>query len=397
MIEAVPFTNERYEPPADDVLGEVVSFNASVRTSADNSETAPKLHMVAASSFAGAEAPARSWLVRDLIPDRTVTMLSGDGGVGKSLLAIQLGVAVAAGRNGWIGVSPDPGPVLYVSAEDDLEEIHRRLEDVVTGHDVALGDLTDFHIVPLAGKDAVLAAAGKGGVIAPTPLWTAIVDATATIRPKLVILDNLADIFAGNENARPEARQFIGMLRGLAIEHGLAVLVIAHPSLSGLSSGTGTSGSTAWSNSVRSRLYLDRAKSENDAEADPNVRLLRTMKANYSAIGGEIRIRWEKGCFRPDGAASGFDRMAAESNADAIFLDLVAKFQAEGRNVSASPSPSFAPKVFSKHEAAKGLSAKVLDAAMNRAFSANKIKNEAFGPPSHRRTRVVLSTERGEK
>jgi hypothetical protein len=246
MMEAVPFTNERYVPPAGsaDAHGEVVSFNAGVRASADNSETVPELHIVVAASFAGADAPPRSWLVRDLITDRTVTMLSGDGGVGKSLLAIQLGVSVAAGRNGWIGVLPEAGPVLYVSAEDDLEEIHRRLEDVVTGHDLSLEELADFHIAPLAGKDAVLGVPGKGGVITATPLWTAIVDATATVRPKLVILDNLADIFAGNENARPEARQFIGMLRGLAIEHGLAVLVIAHPSLSGLSSGTGTSGGT---------------------------------------------------------------------------------------------------------------------------------------------------------
>jgi RecA-family ATPase len=396
--EPAPFTTERYAPPPirDDAYADVVSLRNG-RAAADVSETALKLQIVSASSFAGAETPDRSWLVRDLIPDRTVTMLSGDGGVGKSLLAMQLGVAVAAGRNGWIGVLPESGPVLYVSAEDDLEEIHRRLKDVVTGHAVNLQDLADFHIVPLAGKDAVLAAAGKGGVVAPTPLWGAIVDATAKVRPKIVILDNLADIFAGNENARPEARQFIGMLRGLAIEHNLAVLVIAHPSLSGLSSGTGTSGSTAWSNSVRSRLYLDRAKSEDGTEADPNVRLLRTMKANYSAIGGEIRIRWEKGCFRPDGAAFGFDRMAAEVSADSVFLDLITKFQIEGRDVSASPSPNFAPVIFSKHPACKGLSAKILRAAMDRLFAARRIRVDTFGPPSRQRTRLILATEKGEK
>jgi RecA-family ATPase len=399
MNEAAPFTTERYSPPvasADD-YSKTLSFDPNGHIHPDKADTAPKLHIVAAASFAGVDVPVRRWLVPDLIPSATVTMLSGDGGVGKSLLAIQLGVSVAAGRNGWIGVLPEAGPVLYVSAEDDLEEIHRRLEDVVTGHDVALTDLADFHIVPLAGKDAVLAAPGKGGVITPTLLWTAIVDVTAKFLPKLVILDNLADIFAGNENARPEARQFIGMLRGLAIEHSLAVLVIAHPSLSGLSSGTGTSGSTAWSNSVRSRLYLDRARSEEGTEPDPNVRVLRTMKANYSAIGGEIRIRWENGCFRPDGAASGFDRLAADVAADALFLDLVAKFQADGRDISASPSANFAPVIFSKHPASKGMSAKILRTAMDRLFAAGQIKVDTFGPPSRQRTRLILATEKGEK
>ena len=68
-------------------------------------------------------------------------------------------------------------------------------------------------------------------------------------------LDTLADVFAGNENARQEARQFIGLLRGLAIEHDLAVVPLAHPSLSGMTSGTGTSGSTALLDSVRARSF----------------------------------------------------------------------------------------------------------------------------------------------
>jgi hypothetical protein len=82
----------------------IVSLNRDGRDFTAKPETAPKLHIVSASSFVGVDVPVRSWLARDLIPDRTVTMLSGDGGVGKSLLAIQLGVAVAAARNGWIGV-----------------------------------------------------------------------------------------------------------------------------------------------------------------------------------------------------------------------------------------------------------------------------------------------------
>ncbi|MCK0195756.1 bifunctional DNA primase/polymerase [Ancylobacter sp. 6x-1] len=40
-----------------------------------------------ASDLAGHPVPERRWLVRDLIPARTVTLLGGDGGTGKSLLA----------------------------------------------------------------------------------------------------------------------------------------------------------------------------------------------------------------------------------------------------------------------------------------------------------------------
>ena len=44
--------------------------------------------------------PPREWLVDALVPMKTVTLFSGDGGTGKSLLALQLAVAVAAGGAG---------------------------------------------------------------------------------------------------------------------------------------------------------------------------------------------------------------------------------------------------------------------------------------------------------
>ena len=109
------------------------------------------------------------------------------------------------------------------------------------------------------------------------------------------MLDNLADIFAGNENVRPLARQFIGALRGLAIEFDCVVLLLSHPSLSGINSGSGTSGNTAWNNSVRSRLYLTR--DDEDKEVGPDRRILQTMKANYGPNGCRIELRWEVGRF----------------------------------------------------------------------------------------------------
>ena len=70
-----------------------------------------------ASDLEGRPIPPRAWLVPDLIPHRTVTLFSGDGGTGKSLLALQLAVAAATG-GWWIGREVTPGSVLYLSAED---------------------------------------------------------------------------------------------------------------------------------------------------------------------------------------------------------------------------------------------------------------------------------------
>ena len=65
--------------------------------------------VVSAASFAGKPVPERLWIVLDMIPSGTVTLFTGDGGVGKSRLVKQLGIAVAVGRE-WIGDGPNADP-----------------------------------------------------------------------------------------------------------------------------------------------------------------------------------------------------------------------------------------------------------------------------------------------
>ena len=179
-----------------------------------------------------------------MIPDRTVTIVAGDGGDGKTTLMLQLAAAMASGRP-WLGYSPEPAPVTFLSAEDDLDELHRRLAMIAVSLDVALSDLSDLHLIPLAGRNAVMGAPqGKTGIVNATAVFHGLGALAQRIKPRLVVLDALADVFGGEENARAQARQFIGLLRGLAIDHNLAVALIAHPSLTGISSGSGTSGST---------------------------------------------------------------------------------------------------------------------------------------------------------
>lgn len=347
------------------------------------------LATITAAALAERDVLERPWLVRDMIPGRNVTLLMGDGGTGKSLLAQQLAAAVAAAGD-WIGTVPEAGGVVYVSAEDDIDEVHRRLADITAASGIGLDRLADLHIVPLAGHDAVLALPDRrSDIISPTPLWHSLVATVQQHRPRLVVLDNLADVFAGNEISRPQARQFIGLLRGLAIANDLAVLLLGHPSLTGLSTGTGTSGSTAWSNSVRSRLYLERAKSDGE-EPDPNLRILKVMKANYAPTGMEVRLRWEAGALKLDGGGPGmFDRIAAEAKADRVFLKVLTRMAEEGRDVSPNRSASYAPTVFAKQPDGEGCNKAAFEKAMERLLAARKIKIQKHGPPSRTTYRLL--------
>lgn len=112
----------------------------------------------------------------------------------------------------------------------------------------------------LAGEDALIAQLGPDGSLAETDLFGELSYYCQNTKPVLVVLDTLADLFGGDENNRTQARRFIGICRHLAIETNCAVVLIAHPSLSGMASGRETSGSTAWDGSVRSRIYMETAR-----------------------------------------------------------------------------------------------------------------------------------------
>ena len=360
----------------------------------DRSETPaePAIQFWQASDLSGKPVPDRKWLAADLIPSGTVTMLSGDGGTGKSFLALQLAVAVASSGT-WLGRSVASGTSVMLSAEDDKDELHRRLAEVVKGGGLAFSALTKLLICIRAGKDALLATVpAPSATLKPSRIYEQISDCMAAHKPVLLVLDTLADLFPGNENDRAQARQFIGMLRQLAIEHRCAVLLLAHPSLAGINTGTGSSGSTGWNNSVRSRLYLERVV-QNGYEANPDARVLRTMKANYGRVGGEITLTWREGLFVGDAAETQLERAAKGGKAERVFLKLLRLHAEQGRRVNANPGPSFAPKVFEQHPEGEAITKTAFRNAMEVLLAKSRIGVGQTGPASRRISYLFEVTE----
>lgn len=358
----------------------------------------PRLHVVGppdwsarliqASAFAGREPTPRRFHVPELLPARTVTILAGDGGMGKSTLALQLCAATILGKS-WVGLTPAQGAALYLSAEDDGDELERRVHDAAHFYDCDKAELDGLFLLPLADEDALLAIDGDRGVLRPTPAWSTFIDLAEQIRPALIVLDSLADVFGGNEINRAHARQFIGMLRGLAMRVDAAVLLLAHPSLSGMNSGSGSSGSTHWNNAVRSRLYLEKPRAED--VPDPDLRVLSLKKANYARGLPDMTLRRRIGGYAPEGGNDqiSLDRMAMQGRAERLFLDLLDAYAAEGRHVSHNTGHTYAPAVFAKDQRAGGIGKQALLAAMNRLFEQKAIKADTVGPPSRRLQRLV--------
>lgn len=246
-----------------------------------------------ASSFAG-DPPEREWVADEWIVRGAVNSLYGDGGLGKTLLIQQLACSVSLGTP-WLGIPTHQGSVLAVLCEDDTDELHRRHNAIKAAAGHSLGNpYSDVWLWPRVGRDNVLIRWNRDGQPTLGAFYDRIVSEVRRLHPSLLILDTLADFYAGNEIDRPSVNYFVKtVLGGLILSereagHSLTVLLLGHPSVAGKSSGSGYSGSTAWNNAVRSRMYLTRPDGD---EAPADERILTRGKANYAKSGDETAVR----------------------------------------------------------------------------------------------------------
>lgn len=238
--------------------------------------------------------PARQWLIDGWLPRGYVTALYGDGGVGKSLLAQQLMTCLATGTS-WFDHKITQSRVYGLMCEDDENELWRRQVGINKALSLSMSDLGNICFTSRVGKNNFLMTFDGRDIGNPTPFFDELLQEIADFKADLVVLDTAADLFGGNEINRIHVRQFIQNACG-AIARSIngAVLLCAHPSDSGMQRKTGTGGSTAWSNTVRSRWYLSYPDEE---DANPNQRILSRKKSNYAAIGNKIDLIYQDGAF----------------------------------------------------------------------------------------------------
>jgi methylmalonyl-CoA mutase cobalamin-binding subunit len=324
-------------------------------------------------------APPREWHVEGWFPARTVHLMMGDGGTGKSLLALQMAAATATGTP-WIGLDVSrPGPVVYYGAEDDMDEMHRRLAGICEAMEIGAECFRGkLHMRSAVAEDSIFATVGPDGRVKPTKLLKRINREIAAVQPRLVILDTLANLHALDPNNQEQARAFVGFLVEVAQTHDCSVLLLAHPSRSGMASGGGDGFSVGWSNSVRSRSYL---RADKDA---PDVRVLENLKANYGPHAAAVQLMWNNGALVPVAA----DYATAET-AKRVFLEILDRFSAQGQIVNNSKTGTYAPKIFAEEPEAEGLPVKVLEVAMRSLLAAEIIQLETFRENGKNRKRLV--------
>lgn len=220
-----------------------------------------RLRVCNAEQLRDAELSSPRFLIDPLIPRDQVTLFGGHGGGGKTSVGYVLCAHVATGTD-WAGLRVLPGKVLVVSFEDPEELMLWRFKNIATEYGLNIDAIIrNVRMIDATGAQPIMQEVSERGIksVQPTQDGSDLVAMITGERFDLVQIDNTSDAFDGDENNRRQVRQFVRYLAAAIRVHHGALLLLAHIDKAAArygSAGNSYSGSTAWHNSVRSRLAL---------------------------------------------------------------------------------------------------------------------------------------------
>ena len=255
--------------------------------------------------------PERVWLVEGWLPAGELSMLAGAGSSGKSLLLLQLAVALACERavlgygrgvvcsGNWLPAGDgsrasaprlcdEPLTVVVAGWEDSRGEALRRRRRLTelggcawAGDDSIDGRL---HVLPMRGHGPAWAPAqGGSGHIATvgelTKTGRELRDYCQRVEARLLVLDPSSLALALEENNRALVSLALEDWAGWASESGCAVVLTAHAAKAREGEGADYSGSTAWRGLVRALWTL------RQPERDKDVTVTRSPRGRATPTG----------------------------------------------------------------------------------------------------------------
>jgi len=184
--------------------------------------------------LAVAPAPQR-FVVEGLLPEPVTAAIVAPGSTGKSFFLLQLAASVTTGAPFFGHPIGKPGGVLMIGAEDDRDEIARRLHAITDANGWMdwreERDLLGEHFYPIArvGEENRITVR-NGTDIVRNLHWIGEIIATANAIPnlRLIILDPASRFRSGDENSNEDATKFVEALELIRRETGVTVLCAHH-------------------------------------------------------------------------------------------------------------------------------------------------------------------------
>lgn len=155
-------------------------------------------------------------LIEGVLREGHTAILSGPTKAGKSMLAIELAVAVSEGGE-WLGHKCERKPVLYVNCEVADSSFLRRIYNTRAGMEYTGTPSGDLHVMDTRGTAATL-----------STLRDPIIAICKAYSIGLVILDPVYMLLEGDENSNSDTRSMARDVEAIAENGGTAVLMIHH-------------------------------------------------------------------------------------------------------------------------------------------------------------------------
>lgn len=231
-----------------------------------------------------------------VVAEGEVGVISGQGGIGKSTIALSLAVASAEAweadrtEGDACGLTVKAGPVIVAGFEDSLPRLYNRARWYTDA------DLSTLHF--WERPQPLLCGDGRtSDGLVESPAWDAFWSAVETASAKLIVLDPASELLAdASHNSEMAVRTLLRGMVERAAGLGCAVLLIAHDNKSaraavakGQDPGAGAiAGASGWYDRVRSALYVLRPS------VDDTRLLVRCTKSNYGPNGWGVVLdeRW---------------------------------------------------------------------------------------------------------
>lgn len=191
-------------------------------------------------AFSGRQYLAREfkefdWMIEKSFRRGQLGLICGPPGCGKGFFSLQLAVALAAGRPAFdFWEISRPNLTMFISSEDDQDELHRRLYRAL--HRLPNGERDEVAgrvlAVPVRGR-ITLTERDRAGSIRPTINFDDLKSMVDQVKPDLLILDTLARIFGIDENDNPSMTEACGLLEEIIEQYGCNIIVVHHTSKMG--------------------------------------------------------------------------------------------------------------------------------------------------------------------
>jgi len=155
------------------------------------------------------------WLVKDLIPEKGITILGGDVGSLKTYFSIYLGLCCVSGKKVLDIFEAKKIKVLYIDEENRERTIKDRLKKLLKGLNIKEENLQMGFLISSGMK---LDKIKKGGKLEKMII---------NFKPNLIIVDSMVRVFDGEENSSSDVKKIFDKIKPL-IEHDTSWLLLHH-------------------------------------------------------------------------------------------------------------------------------------------------------------------------